>query len=69
MDYDGTKFLGAYMGAAATADEVHLAWALASRPVRVEPYHQTTWTATIMNEVPRANIVERIEQGKKELGL
>lgn len=41
------KFLGDYMGLAASADAVHAVWCRSSQPPGSETYHQTTWSATV----------------------
>jgi hypothetical protein len=46
--YNETKFLGEYMGIAATAEGAQLAWARSSPPRKEERYHQTTWSAEIV---------------------
>ena len=45
----GGKFLGDYMGIAATATRAHPVWCVSSAPpVTGAKYHQTTWSATIV---------------------
>jgi hypothetical protein len=46
--FDGTKFLGDYMGVAAAERVAHPVWNRASRPPTPRPYHQTTWSATVL---------------------
>jgi hypothetical protein len=43
----GGKFLGDYMGLAAWAGGAHPVWCRSSLPPTTQPYHQTTWSATI----------------------
>jgi hypothetical protein len=45
--FDGTKFLGDYLGIAASANVVHPVWCRSYRPPVPRPYNQTTWSATI----------------------
>jgi BNR repeat protein len=44
----GQKFLGDYMGVAAMGTVVHPVWCRSSRPPVAAPYHQTTWSALIL---------------------
>jgi hypothetical protein len=41
------KFLGDYMGLAASASAVHPVWCRAFQPQTAEQYHQTTWSASV----------------------
>ena len=44
----GGKFLGDYIGIAAGLTTAHPVWCRASRPPQPETYHQTTWSAVII---------------------
>jgi hypothetical protein len=41
------KFLGDYMGVAASPRFVHAVWCVSSDPGNGDPFHQTTWSGTI----------------------
>jgi hypothetical protein len=43
----GGKFLGDYMGVAASARGAHAVWCRSSEPSQPRTYHQTAWSATI----------------------
>jgi hypothetical protein len=45
--FDGTKFLGDYIGIAASATTVHPVWSRSFRPPVQRDQHQTTWSARI----------------------
>jgi hypothetical protein len=44
----GGKFLGDYMGLAASANAVHALWCRSAKPPVSEPYHQTAWTGEVV---------------------
>jgi hypothetical protein len=44
----GGKFLGDYMGVAASAHAIHPVWCRSFQPPTSEQYHQTTWSATVL---------------------
>jgi hypothetical protein len=43
----GGKFLGDYIGIAASATMAHPVWCRASQPAQQQTYHQTTWSAVV----------------------